>query len=421
MGLFDSKELKAARARITELESAMTPEMRNADMLRQQIAAMQTQLTDLQNAAASIAAQNQHAYAELQSKRAQIVETDEEILLQSFGLYKPMFDFATSDEYKAALERNRYDQKMMIKNGEAASGNMGWTVNGDLKKGQRMVADMQKLLLRAFNGECDELVGKVKFNTFDSCLKRIDASEQAISKLGSIMGVAIAPRYVALKRGELRLAYEYQLKKQAEKEEQKRIREEMKEQAKLQKELEEERKRIEKEQAHYQNAYQKIVDQISRASGDELAALEAKKAEMEQHLSELDQAIATVDYRAANARAGYVYVISNIGAFGENVYKIGMTRRLDPMDRVDELGDASVPFSFDVHALIFSDDAPRLEAALHHAFEDRKVNMINGRKEFFRVTLDEIEAVVRQHHDKTVEFIRTPPAEQYRQSLFLQK
>ena len=129
---------------------------------------------------------------------------------------------------------------------------------------------------------------------------------------------------------------------------------------------------------------------------------------------DLDKAKQEVDYREANQKAGYVYIISNIGAFGENVYKIGMTRRLEPMDRIDELGDASVPFDFDVHALIFSDDAPALEAALHKAFDTRKVNMINQRREFFRVSLDEIEAVVKKNYDKTVEFIRIPPAEQFR-------
>ena len=123
-----------------------------------------------------------------------------------------------------------------------------------------------------------------------------------------------------------------------------------------------------------------------------------------------------IDYREANKKAGYVYIISNIGSFGENVYKIGMTRRLNPMDRVDELGDASVPFKFDVHALIFSDDAPKLESALHHAFESKKVNMINGRREFFRVTLDETKNVVNENYDKTVDFIMIPKAEQYRET-----
>ena len=138
---------------------------------------------------------------------------------------------------------------------------------------------------------------------------------------------------------------------------------------------------------------------------------------MENRLSDIDKALTDIDYRQANMKAGYVYIISNIGAFGENVYKIGMTRRLDPQDRVDELGDASVPFNFDVHAMIFSDDAPALEAALHRAFENRKLNMVNQRREFFNVTLDEIKEVIKENFDKTVEFIDVPDAEQYRISL----
>ena len=121
-----------------------------------------------------------------------------------------------------------------------------------------------------------------------------------------------------------------------------------------------------------------------------------KEAQLESHIKDIEKAIADIDYRQANMKAGYVYVISNIGSFGPNVYKIGMTRRLDPQDRVDELGDASVPFNFDVHAMIFSDDAPALEAALHRAFEDRKINMVNTRREFFNVTLDEIKEVVKK-------------------------
>lgn len=153
---------------------------------------------------------------------------------------------------------------------------------------------------------------------------------------------------------------------------------------------------------------------------DNIDLLEKKK-DLEKQLDDIDKAMKDIDYREANQRAGYVYVISNIGAFGPNVYKIGMTRRLDPQDRVDELGDASVPFNFDVHAMIFSGDAPALEAALHRAFEDRKLNMVNTRREFFNVTLDEIKEVVKKNFDKTVEFVDVPDAEQYRISQEMRK
>ena len=142
---------------------------------------------------------------------------------------------------------------------------------------------------------------------------------------------------------------------------------------------------------------------------------------MQTQVSKIDKNLADIDYREANQRVGYVYVISNIGSFGENIYKIGMTRRLNPQERVDELGNASVPFNFDVHAMIFSKDAPALENALHHAFDDRKVNMVNKRREFFNVSLDEIEKVVKENFDGSVEFEKTALAEQYRESLKIKK
>lgn len=223
-----------------------------------------------------------------------------------------------------------------------------------------------------------------------------------------------ACEYDSGKIDELHLAFEYQQKKQEEKELQKAARAEMREAAKLQKEIAEQRKKIEKEQTHYQTAYEKLLKQLSEAPDN--ADLLQRKNELESQLSDIEKAMKNLDYRETNQKAGYVYIISNIGAFGENVYKIGMTRRLDPQDRIDELGDASVPFNFDVHAMIFSDDAPALEAALHKAFEDRKLNMVNTRREFFNVTLDEIKEVVRKNFDKTVEFIDIPDAEQYRVS-----
>lgn len=172
---------------------------------------------------------------------------------------------------------------------------------------------------------------------------------------------------------------------------------------------------MQKEQSHYQNALKSVLVQIEKNGvTDELLE---KKAQLENQIADAANAIENVDYRAANRKAGYVYIISNIGAFGDNVYKIGMTRRLDPQERIDELGDASVPFDFDVHAKIFTEDAPGLESALHNAFADRKLNKINTRREFFVVSLEEIKAEVRKNYDKTVEWVDVPEAEQYRQSI----
>lgn len=420
--IFKATKNKELEARIAELEGMMSPEQAELDSIRRDIAASQKQLSMIKKDLEQLQHTKTAVDKEVSAARMKLIETNEEVLMQSFALYTPHFQFTTSEKYKAELDKVRQKEKEMIKDGTAASGNMNWTVNGSSSQGKKMVKDMQKLLIRAFNSECDDCVEHVKFNNVDSMIKRIRTSHEAISRLGTVMSISISSTYLNLKIKELRLAHEYQQKKQEEKEHLRQLRADERERAKLEKEIEEARKKIEKEHKHYTSALASIDAQLSKATDpQEIANLNEKRSDIQAHINELDKSREQVDYRAANQRAGYVYVISNIGAFGEGVYKIGMTRRLEPMDRIDELGDASVPFEFDVHALIFSDDAPALEAALHKAFEDRKVNMINPRREFFRVSLDEIKAVVYQNFDKTVEFIDVAPAEQYRQSIKLTK
>ena len=416
MSLFGKKE-KEELARIQE---QLTPEQAELVDIGSRIQAAQNELQSLNQNKYYLQNEIANMTAHLNNLKAQIIETDEAALLQSFGMYTPHYRYQTSDEYKARLDAVRKTQKDMIKAGAAVTGNMNWTVNGNASQGKQMVKDMQKLLLRAFNAECDDAIEHVRFNNIEACQKKISSSAEAISKLGRIMNIMITQQYAYAKFDELALMFEYQQKKQAEKDAAKEARQKQREEAKAQKELEDQKQKLEKEQTHYTNALQRINEQLANAASDVARAdLEAKKAELEAQLVKIDTEMRDVDYRAANLRAGYVYIISNIGAFGENVYKIGMTRRLDPLDRIDELGDASVPFDFDVHALIFTDDAPGLEAALHTAFADRKLNFVNQRREFFYVTLDEIKQVVRANYDKTVEFVDIPPAEQFRESQIL--
>ncbi len=419
--LFKAKENDRLRARIAQLESMLTPEMQDHLQLRELISKQQESLRTAKTQCEQARSELASLQKQIAEARGELVETNEERLMQSFGFYTPRYSFANATGYKEALAAVRAKQKEHIKAGTATLGSANWTVDGDRRKGAKMVQDMQKLLLRAFNCECDDVVEHIKFNNIEAGEKRIQTSFSAISKLGSICGVAITGAYRDLKIQELYLAYEYQIEKQKEKDALKALRAEERERAKLEKEIEEARKKLEKERKHYANALAKINQQLADASPEERAALEEKKAEMEGVLGDLDKAREQIDYRAANQKAGYVYIISNVGAFGEGVYKIGMTRRLEPMDRVDELGDASVPFDFDVHALIFSEDAPALEAALHHAFADKKLNMVNTRREFFRVSLEDIKCVVRENYDKTVEFVDIPPAEQFRQSIAIRE
>lgn len=355
-------------------------------------------------------------------KQTEIIQLDEEILLQSFGFYRPRYDLASSVLYKSRLDQVRARQAKMVRDGTAAYAAISWSVNNSEKEGTRMMKDYVKLILRSFNNECDASIVNVKFNNVNAIAKKIQKAFDALNKLGERMSISITPQYLELKLEELYLCHEYQIKKQQEKEEQKRIREQMREEARLLKEIEDARLKLEKEEKHFNKALNIIQEQIERAETEaERVLLEAEKDKIEHKLIEVTNNILTVEKREQNTRAGYVYIISNIGSFGENIYKIGVTRRLEPLDRVDELGDASVPFDFDVHALIFSDDAPALENALHRAFERRRLNMINRRREFFHVTLDEIETVVRTNFDKPVEFIRLADAPEYRQSLKLRE
>ncbi|NRY63285.1 DUF4041 domain-containing protein [Clostridium beijerinckii] len=347
-----------------------------------------------------------------------VIVLDDEILYQSFGLYIPMYDFANSEEYKDELTKIRDIQKEILKDNKAASNVSYWGIDINADKDPKLVRDNVKQMIRCFNSECDAIINKVKFNNMESIRNRIEKSYDSLNKINKRNGIEISDEYLNLKYEELKLAHEYNLKIQEEKEERRRLLEDKREEVKLLKEIEEKRRDLEKEKMHYDNVMRNIQEQIKNEQSEErLKVLLNKKNDLENNLCDVDKALKEVDYREANYKAGYVYIISNIGAFGKNVYKIGMTRRLEPQDRIDELGNASVPFKFDVHAMIFSDDAPKLESAIHRAFEGKKINVVNGRKEFFKVTLEEVEKVVKANYDKSVDFVKIPEAQQYRESL----
>jgi endo-alpha-1,4-polygalactosaminidase (GH114 family) len=272
-----------------------------------------------------------------------------------------------------------------------------------------------KLLLRAFNGECEGAIAKVAWNNASKMEERIRKAFSAINELGSVMQVSIADSYMDLKLTELRLEHELEEKKRAVLEEQRKAREQMREQERAQRELDAEKAGAEEEEAQFAKALEKARVDAARAEGAEHARLTSRILELEYELEGARQKRERVSALAELTRAGYVYVLSNIGSFGEGVFKIGLTRRLDPMDRVKELGDASVPFGFDVHAMVYSEDAPALENAFHERFADRNVNPKNLRKEFFRVSIDELQAFATER-DLKIAFTKVPEAREYRES-----
>lgn len=283
---------------------------------------------------------------------------------------------------------------------------------------KKEINDNSKQILRCFNSECDNVLLNLSVKTIDSSRNKITKSFESLNRIFAVDGIQMDKKMLEYKLEELNLVYTFELKKEQEREQQKAIKEQMMEEEKVRREIEKQKAKIEKDQIQCSNEINKLMAYMQKAQNDIERQLYIDKIkELEEKLKRLESDKETVLEREANARAGFVYIISNIGSFGEGIYKIGMTRRLEPMDRIKELSSASVPFEFDVHAMIFSDDAPALETALHQKFEMHSVNRVNLRKEFFKVSLDEIESVVKENYNNTVTFVRVPVAKEYNETL----
>jgi len=344
-----------------------------------------------------------------------LYEADLDII--DFGIYKPFFNLDDSEAYKTKLSEIVDRQKDLIKQEKAAICTTTWSVGGSEAKGRAMINKYIKLTLRAFNGEADSLIAKVKWNNISRFEERIRRAHEAINKLGSSNQVYITDEYLQLKLDELHLTHELEVKKYEEKEEQRQIREQMREEEKAQRELEKAQRDAEEEEKRFERALEQAHRKLKNAQGKDLEKLNTQILELQRQLEQAHEAKERAISRAQMTRSGHVYIISNIGSFGENTYKIGMTRRLEPLDRVKELGDASVPFEFDVHAMIYAEDAPALENTLHRTFNERRVNMINYRKEFFNVSLEEIEEAIKSNTGAEFHLTKVAEAKEYRETL----
>ena len=318
--------------------------------------------------------------------KSQVAIYEEDLDLAELGLYKPHYDFSDSARYRIERDRVRDQQKALVRKKAAVYCHTEWTVSESRTEGKKMTNRAIRLIQRAFNGECDSVIASVRWNNATRMEARIQKSFDDINKLNEALHIYIGQEYLDLKLKELWLTHEYHEMRQAEKEEQAEIRRQLREEAVLQKEIEE----AAKAEESYGAMIQKARVAAEKATGDKLSELEGKIASLTEALEKAHERNERAMSMAQKTKAGYVYVLSNIGSFGDSVYKIGMTRRLTPLDRVQELGDASVPFRFDIHAMIFSEDAPTLEKSLHRIFEGRRLNLVNRRREFFDVTLDEI-------------------------------
>ena len=329
---------------------------------------------------------------------------------------EPEYLFETSDRFKEEIKIIREKQKALIKEKQALEMPEAVAVTSNSTYARKILKGQTELMLKAFNIECDKLIGQIKPSNFAQTLERIEKTADNIEKLSLSLECGFNKEYVKLKFEECELQYQFKLKEAREREEQQIIKEQMREEQKALREYERAIAKADKEEKMYQNALAEAQKALSIAGEEEKHKLEGKISFLQQQLEEAIENGKRAKSMAEQTRRGYVYVISNVGSFGEDVYKIGLTRRLEPLDRVKELGDASVPFSFDVHAMIFSEDAPKLERDLHEAFMHHRVNVVNSRKEFFIVPLEEIREKAEEITSGEAEFKMTVIAEEYHES-----
>ena len=357
--------------------------------------------------AAIITLQNQR-----ESLQKDIDLLEEKDFLYSQGLYEPHYNFEKLVDYERKLADIRDKQKDKIMDGSAIEFFEELEGSQDYKNAKKII----KILLRAFNGECDFLISKVNYKNIVTFEQRIKKAYEQLNKLTASFGFRVAKKYMNLKIEELQIIHEFAEKKEEEAEKQRQIKEIMRDELKAERELEKTQKDAEREEHIYENALNKALAEAQTATGQKQEALQGKIALLQIQLQEALEKKERAISRAQQTKSGHVYVISNIGSFGEHIYKIGMTRRLEPLDRVKELSSASVPFEFDVHAVIYSSNAPELENSLHKACDSYRLNRVNSRKEFFKIDIDQIETFAKQH-DSEVFFSKVPEAKDYRATL----
>ncbi len=409
LGGLEVAELESRREQLRQAVQEQEASLAQARVDHEQWLERESQRAAERHQAATLEANDElHQLARrLDDLRRDVVVTEEAAILQEVGVYEYRHPLSDAAAYRSALAQLQDQIKAMVKKeGGAIQADSGWTINGSAAQGRIMISNYSKLMLRAYNAEADNLVRGLRPYKLETSIVRLDKVAVTIERLGKTMSIRVSDTYHRLRRRELELTADYLEKLAVEKEREREEKERLREERKVQQEIERERQRLEKERQHYANALAALVQSGDQEAADRLRA----------NLEDVERAIVDVDYRAANVKAGYVYVISNVGAFGAEVIKVGMTRRLDPLDRVRELSDASVPFNFDVHALFFSNNAADIEAQMHARLADRRVNQVNLRREFFRATPAEARDHLLELTGDLLQFEETPEALEYHQS-----
>ncbi|MEH6519478.1 MAG: DUF4041 domain-containing protein [Halioglobus sp.] len=413
----DLSKIRGIYAKIFEDTTALRELKKNGDEIARQLQADTQSLQEVKNefnvASEDLGNRSEELHA-LMSKLDLYTRLDEFVEYGHFEM--PEYLHETSVRFTEEIKRVRELQKTLIKDRNAITYPASLSLAVDSSQDKKILDGQVKLMLSSFNVEADLLIGKVSPSNYPRTLERIVNLANSLEKSAATLHCGFNQQYVEYKFQECELQYQFKLKKQEEQDEQRLIREQIREEQKAIKEYERAMAEAEKEERMYREMLDRAREQLNQASEEDRIVAEQRIAELEQQLAEAEAKEERAKSMAEQTRRGHVYVISNIGSFGEDVYKIGLTRRLEPMDRVKELGDASVPFPFDVHAMVYIDDAPALEAALHREFSSVRVNAVNLRKEFFRTDLLSIKKAVNKIAGTEAEFKMTVLAEQYYES-----
>lgn len=371
------------------------------------LARSHTELAELRDEAAAAARRVAAAEQELARLRQAVVETEETVLLQRAGVYRYRHPLSDAVGYRAQLARIQDAIGQLVNEGGAVEAATGWTLNGSGDQGLRLITDVARLALRTYNAEAEACLRAMEPHRLTSALERLDAAREAVDRLGWAMRVRISDTYHRLCREELTLTADYLAKVDEERE---RVGAEQRRRAETAGELgdfEHETVRLVTEQSQHAVELARLL-----AVGDEAGAVTVRA-----RLDRATTALAELAERRANSRAGYLYVLSNVGAFGPDVVRIGLTRRLDPLDRVRDLDNGSVPFPFDWHALVYATDAITLYAEVTERLADRVVNRTAPERGFYRATPGEVRRLLAEVVDgQLVEYREEPEAAQWRAS-----
>lgn len=334
-------------------------------------------------------------------------DEDDYIDIKDMSQYE--YDYKDSKEFDEQLTRIRKKQRIMVKNKEAVVCDTEWEINGSISQGRKLTKDICKLALDSFDDFCNNLIIKLRYSGIKTVKEKILKKYQKINRLLISFNSEISGKYVDLKFEEANLKCKWLMKKEEEKEEIRRREQEIKEQLKLEEEIAKAKEKIQYEQTQYSTEIARLQEQLANEQGNNKTIMK-QLAKLQDKIAKLEEKKKDVLNRQINKRAGWVYIIENPSL--NNMLKIGVTRRLNAMDRINELGSASVPFKFGVHSIIFSEDAFKLEHDLHMAFDNYRVNKVNKQKEFFAVTLDMVKEEVLKHNP-TATFIDNVVVDEY--------